>query len=466
MELPFLREVSQNIKHHLPQIRCLEQENFHGQTFLKLSSVLCSGNLIFAPAVEIVVTHKNYEELNMRLYSYKREVLEEDTFRYCDQDLDTGLPTYVLYVQKILCQTELVLCQGIPEGKIFNQFSKIKKSDLILCLIEKSADNKGELVFRARQCRTVYNTEEVNNDTGLCRECTDFFNIFIRNCEDGTELDHEEEDGIKICPFSDCGRTFRRNKPWENHLRSHDKEDDQVPPITDDQKRKRRSSSNVVDLDISGLESEVKCEPDIFSKSEQISPNKKIKLEVSYETSTKAKRFQCSICSSSYLYEKAFKNHIQSHDTTILEHTNIDLSCEICKKSVDNESELNEHMNTDHKNNLSCNGCPMKFTFRKVYEEHLSEMHSNICCVSCDMIFGCSDSLQSHNLEHHDILSGDPCHICGKHVKRSSMANHVKMVHHSEEMRKHLCNICGNAYKTKTDLDRHYTKHTGIYNIN
>jgi hypothetical protein len=46
-------------------------------------------------------------------------------------------------------------------------------------------------------------------------------------------------------------------------------------------------------------------------------------------------------------------------------------------------------------------------------------------------------------------------------MKKSSVAAHIRMVHEGEEQRTHLCNICGKGYKTRTDHDRHYTKHTG-----
>ena len=111
MALHSLSVVTQNIRQYLPQIQCMEQQDFFGQIFLRLTSTLCDEHLVFSPAVEILVTHKNSEELNMTLVSYKREVLEETVFRYCDQDSDTGQHTYLLYVQNMLCLTHIVSSQ-------------------------------------------------------------------------------------------------------------------------------------------------------------------------------------------------------------------------------------------------------------------------------------------------------------------------------------------------------------------
>ena len=450
MALLLLSEVNQNIRQYLPQIQCLEQQDFFGQIFLRLTSTLCDENLVFTPPVEILVTHKNNEELNMALVSYKREVLEETAFRYCDQDSDTGQHTYLLYVQNMLCHTQLVLCQGTSQQNILTQFGKIRKSDLIMCLVEKSLSNKEEVVFRARQCRAVYTIGEMDKDTALCKECTDFFSLFLSNENVGTELDPSEDDDVKICPFNNCGKSFRRKKPWENHLKLHSNNKPKVSRknnLKKDKRKKYDSKPKTCDID-----SEVKCEPDIYSEMEVNSPMK---------TNTKTKKFQCNICSNSYLYKKAFENHMRSHETIL--QINTDLQCEICGSAFENDLDFETHMNKEHFNHFRCKVCPMEFTFRKAYNEHQSQIHSDIICVLCDMAFESSECLNSHNLENHDASSGDPCHICGKHVKRSSMANHIRMIHHSDEMRKHLCNICGNAYKTKTDLDRHYTKHTGSY---
>ena len=460
--LTMLSDVRQNIHHHLPQLECHTQENTLGQTFLRISPKLCDENLVFTSAVEMVVTLKNSQEIIFSLISYKREVLEETTFLTTDQDTDSGLHTYILYLQKVLCLTRLVLCKGTKEENVFTNFGKIRKSDLVLCLIDKCVVNSGQLVFRARQCRTVYTSEEVDTDTNLCGECAQFFSVFLTGDEDAAAaVDTADEEGIKTCPFSNCGKTFRRNKPWENHLKSHGKVarnfGHEGEPL---------SESNTIDtlvsteLNESVLHSEVKCEPDIISEVEEIHPRKRGKLDSLFEISKKPKRYQCTICSNSYLYEKAFHNHVKAHETNPPLSTESDFNCESCNQTFQNETHVNEHMNKEHFNNLSCDKCPMKFTFKKLLEDHRPKDHPKLHCDSCDVSFNSADSLYSHNLEHHET-GGDPCHICGKHVKRSSMANHVKMVHQGENMRKHLCNICGNAYKTKTDLDRHYTKHTG-----
>ena len=118
-------------------------------------------------------------------------------------------------------------------------------------------------------------------------------------------------------------------------------------------------------------------------------------------------------------------------------------------------------MNDNHSPINQCHICSQAI-LKNSLKKHYFEEHRKVLCRVCHTTFESEEEALVHMNETHKS-SVDPCHICGKHVKRSSMANHVKMVHHSEDMRKHLCNICGNAYKTKTDLDRHYTKHTGNY---
>jgi len=454
--LAILSDVSQNIKLHLPQLECFTSTNVIGQDFLRIFTKQFDETLVFTSPVEIVMILKNSEELKFSLVSYKRELLEETTLLHHDQDRDTGQPTYILYLQKMLCDTTLVLCQGTAEENVFTDFGKIRKSDLVLCLIEKSVVRPGQLVFRARQCRTVLNREEVDTKTNLCRECTEFFSIFLRREKEAEQT--VEEGGIKVCPFSNCGRTFRRTKPWENHLKSHKQEGDKSVDVQIAHSQEA-STESLETVDISDLHSEVKCEVDIIGLDE-VSPRKRGSLDHLFDISEKRRKMICNICNNSYLYEKAFHNHMKSHEKNQSFPKDSDLSCQHCNIIFQDETNFNVHMNEKHLDHLSCDLCPMKFTFKEMLEEHKTKDHFNVQCVACDINFDSENLLQNHNLEHHEN-SGDPCHICGKHVKRSSMANHVKMVHNGENMRKHLCNICGNAYKTKTDLDRHYTKHTG-----
>ena len=145
--------------------------------------------------------------------------------------------------------------------------------------------------------------------------------------------------------------------------------------------------------------------------------------------------FKCKDCGFAYNYEKSYLKHLKVHNIFI---------CNICKENFATSEELDKHIETEHRKRE-----------RKKYPVDIA-----LKCETCDEVFPSLEQLSSHNIEHHGI-TGDPCPICGKYLKRSSMRNHIEKVHKAESARKYVCDECGKVYKTKTDLDTHYTKHTG-----
>ena len=135
--------------------------------------------------------------------------------------------------------------------------------------------------------------------------------------------------------------------------------------------------------------------------------------------------------------------------------------CPTCKECFDSSEHLEKHSQTEHR----------KREIRKYQTDR------ELKCDQCNESFLDLDSLSKHNIEHHGI-QGDPCPVCGKYLKRSSMRNHIEKIHNSDNARweneiclshfryhsfprKYTCEECGKVYKTKTDLDTHFTKHTG-----
>ena len=145
--------------------------------------------------------------------------------------------------------------------------------------------------------------------------------------------------------------------------------------------------------------------------------------------------FKCKDCGFAYNYEKSYLKHLKVHNIFI---------CNICKENFATSEELNKHIETEHRKR----------------ERKKFPVDRELKCETCDEVFASLEQLSSHNIKHHGI-TGDPCPICGKYLKRSSMRNHIEKVHKAESARKYVCDECGKVYKTKTDLDTHYTKHTG-----
>ena len=171
----------------------------------------------------------------------------------------------------------------------------------------------------------------------------------------------------------------------------------------------------------------------LHKKSDVI--DKSVSKKINAKDKREEHKFVCQVCESCYNYEKSYLKHLQLHQIYICFH---------CKEEFTYPNELEEHMKSNHK----------KKSRKKLVPER------ELKCDTCNIEFPSLDELSSHNKQYHELI-GDPCHICGKYLKRGSMRNHLEKVHNSEESRKYTCPECGKKYKTKTDLDTHFTKHTG-----
>jgi len=506
----------------LPAIVCSILYDVHGSPFVKIQPGKLSPYLVYTTAVEILGTlDENQEQIHLSLLSYKRELIEQQSLRLFDKDAQTGMSTYLLYIKKKLCDVNFAFCAGTTEEQIFSNFNSVKKTDLVLCLIEKSLDSPSKLVFRSRECKIVQPESELNPDTRQCKDCLDFFSNFFISKSDKEEAEAKEK---LTCPYMYCGKTFSYESSYQRHLSSHslspnisilsssditcdldDPDDDESNSVKfDPEDEDRLKSDDTVPslpeeakLDDSIKKDEVKDEPKQEDSSNLIKGvtrlrkrkrgRPKTKKDKKKELSVKAAgSFRCETCGKNFQYEKSFKKHMDTHsssqDLNATETENIPTQvfnkpinkkaksvkfansetpvCEVCSISFEDRKTFITHMKKNHRLALSCEECGQRFTFKRSLEIHRRRIHTSRNCSLCNIKFSSRKEFLIHDHHVHKNVP-EPCYVCGKHIKRASMSQHLKLVHHGEEHRKHLCNICGNAYKTRTDLTRHYTKHTG-----
>ena len=281
------------------------------------------------------------------------------------------------------------------------------------------------MIFRSVRCRTVFGELPDNFICGDCEEVRPRSTVTEDEerpgedetreevgeggeagdeiiAEDEAEAEAEEEDFPRVCPYAGCGRSFRRRKPFHSHLKLHQTRDT-VEKLKE--KKSRRRSKKVTKRKIGGGV------------------------------------FECEFCKKMFVYRKSFFKHVTSHQDPPPDH-----QCQDCGETFASSQELARHAEERHR--------------RGKKREKRKPEYKEIKCQSCNIEFENLDLLSSHNIEVHGIV-GDPCHICGKYIKRSSMRNHVMRVHHADQIRKYPCEICGKIYKTKTDLETHSTKHSG-----
>ena len=429
-ELAMLGKVKEMVKED-NQLSVVGGTSETGIPYLRIWGSRALAALNHSPLVEMVVLPEQEDGvISCTLVSFRRETLHSATFVTTDLDTRTGLPCFLDYLQTKLCQS-YSLCTGFPEATLLTSLPghQLTAAMFNKCLVEREPNGGENLLLRSRLCQSVRpkTGEDREEEEERCPACAQLFHSIMppSQPQSSRSTDQPEPEQSKSCPFESCTRTFRREKPYQRHLKTHAQAKcdncHMVFPsesqLDTHMRKAHREKSFAANKDIDDPVGTLDLLPDEDQN-------------VKSTTTSQSRQFSCGQCGAVYQYEKAFQKHFQTHRDDLGKDI---LNCDQCSHICQTEEQL---------------------------KEHKENKHTPFDCDQCDSVSSSSKALEKHKRKMHSKAQ-DQCHLCGKNVKRTSMTNHVKMVHQADEMRRHICNICGNKYKTKTDLDRHYTKHTG-----
>ncbi|XP_037939466.1 transcription factor grauzone-like isoform X1 [Teleopsis dalmanni] len=170
----------------------------------------------------------------------------------------------------------------------------------------------------------------------------------------------------------------------------------------------------------------------------------------------------------------------------------IQLTCDVCKISVESYDALQSHFNLLHNIPPYVKCCSKTYTKLNRLVEHI-EWHQNpekfkctICnkltssksylekhinshslrerpkrsCSICNKEYRGSKCYRSHNLEEKDIMEIN-CDLCNKcFMTPQRLRRHIDSIHNN--ICPYVCDICGKKYKFKPSFDRHVLEHQGI----
>ena len=247
------------------------------------------------------------------------------------------------------------------------------------------------LVFRSKKCKTVYpDPGDDDSDLFICQSCSQSKPKRVKKPEVVPEIFtptesaveeiiveefniEEEQDEAEYVPVV-------RTCPFENCNRTF--------------KRKLPYENHIK-----------------THRSKEKKVTKKIKRKKKKKTHPDKENYAhfCEPCQVGYNYEKSYFKHMKQHDKFI---------CPTCKECFDSGETLESHTQSEHRKR----------------ERRKYPVDRQLRCDDCHETFPDLDSLSKHNIEHHGI-HGDPCPVCGKYLKRSSMRNHLEKVHNSDNAR-------------------------------
>ncbi|CAG5133204.1 unnamed protein product [Candidula unifasciata] len=179
--------------------------------------------------------------------------------------------------------------------------------------------------------------------------------------------------------------------------------------------------------------------------------------------------FKCSICAA-YTTDRQelLRRHFRmKHSVEKKESLEGKLSCDRCRFSCRTSEELERHKTVHDRlnqvsdeDNLTCPDCKKPFGSRMHLQRHVRDVHGPEVrphlCDTCGKAFKRTDSLQQHKLVHMSRTARSfpfKCCICDKGFRSAAhLKEHMSM--HSTE-RPFLCQYCGAAFKTQPVQKKH-----------
>ena len=139
--------------------------------------------------------------------------------------------------------------------------------------------------------------------------------------------------------------------------------------------------------------------------------------------------------------------------------------CDICDFSCLQQGGLQKHQVEKHGMDIAykymCDKCDYKSFMLKHLQSHVQTVHENKkeMCTICGKDF----KFLSHHMriDHSELANKVVCEICGRTVKASALAKHIRYLHEAN-----LCTICTKFLPSKSQLMNHYSKEHQVFCLN
>lgn len=182
---------------------------------------------------------------------------------------------------------------------------------------------------------------------------------------------------------------------------------------------------------------------------------KRTELFAHFKTHGKA-RFSCKLCDKAFARKCFLREHMISHKAEP------SFFCEQCPNGYKTKTSLNCHIKTAHLGikRFVCEECGKKFNQRAQLQQHaiVHAKEANVPCQSCDETFATGVLYREHMRNRHDAAGADQqllpfeCNVCNRvFPNRVCLTVHK----HCHRERTVLCNVCGKAYRTVTQMKVH-----------
>ncbi|KAG7298313.1 hypothetical protein JYU34_017912 [Plutella xylostella] len=168
-------------------------------------------------------------------------------------------------------------------------------------------------------------------------------------------------------------------------------------------------------------------------------------------------KWRCVICHEVFSFFSKLNTHMNSHYPHFI--------CSVCGKCFITASRLRAHGYTHDTGPFPCQECGRTFTTLAARESHKSQVHCKTPryqCPYCKIRFTKYDDRNNHMSEkHNEKAVAYKCEHCDSTFSTTTKRFVHNRRQHCPLERSFKCDFCEWQFKTKYELGRHRTKHTG-----
>ena len=206
-------------------------------------------------------------------------------------------------------------------------------------------------------------------------------------------------------------------------------------------------------------------EPSQFIEHAQSCPSKKVIRKTKKEGDRKRKineadrKYRCRVCLRAFGSKNHFDRHMKKHEQRLnLQDEMACPECDVRSKKID----LNEHYREKHDQNKGiCLDCSKLFPVSELFyhvAKHFINTKKHLCNI-CGEKFRTPLDLRVHQSYHDSKETSVVCDQCGKvYTHRKRLVRHIRVSHNKSK--KYPCHLCDKVFYENHRLAKHLTIHS------
>ncbi|XP_053619146.1 zinc finger protein 425-like [Plodia interpunctella] len=221
-------------------------------------------------------------------------------------------------------------------------------------------------------------------------------------------------------------------------------------------KVKQEDNAKILDKDITAVEQ-------IFITREQCMKEREKKLKDKIYLDA---IFKCVDCIKGFTFKASYDKHMEKHSEKMG-----DYECDICRQRMNSEDKLLGHKKY-HEIRYKCGACDLTRICKTTIMDHYAVFHCydflQHVCSYCSKQFKRKASLRKHIFNRHRQKERVLCIYCSKTyasmevLKSHMITRHPKEVSAGKRSKKCVCQVCGMAFGSPSQLKKHGLKHSDL----